>query len=63
MSKKETSPELTEEFKKTLQMTRILDVEVDDELKRSRANWGEKGITSEAFSRNNSKGTAYSCLP
>ena len=35
MSKKETSPELTEEFKKTLQMTRILDVEVDDELKRS----------------------------
>ena len=35
MSKKETSPELTEEFKKTLAMTRILDVEVDDELKRS----------------------------
>lgn len=35
MAKKETSPELTEEFKKTLQMTRILDVEVDDELKRS----------------------------
>jgi len=35
MSKKETSPELTEEFKKTLAMTKILDVEVDDELKRS----------------------------
>ena len=35
MAKKETSPELTEEFKKTLQMTKMLDVEVDDELKRS----------------------------
>ena len=35
MAKKETSPELTEEFKKTLAMTKILDVEVDDELKRS----------------------------
>ena len=35
MAKKETSPELTEEFKKTLSMTKILDVEVDDELKRS----------------------------
>src|SRR5699024_11962329 len=35
MAKKETSPELTEEFKKTLEMTKILDVEVDDELKRS----------------------------
>ena len=35
MAKKETSPELTEEFKKTLAMTRLLDVEVDDELKRS----------------------------
>ena len=35
MAKKETSPELTEEFKKTLAMTRILDIEVDDELKRS----------------------------
>ena len=35
MAKKQTSPELTEEFKKTLEMTRILDVEVDDELKRS----------------------------
>ena len=35
MAKKETSPELTEEFKKTLAMTKVLDVEVDDELKRS----------------------------
>ena len=35
MAKRETSPELTEEFKKTLEMTKILDVEVDDELKRS----------------------------
>ena len=35
MAKKETSPELTEEFKKTLAMTKILDVEVDDELKKS----------------------------
>ena len=35
MAKKETSPELTEEFKKTLEMTKILDVEVDDELKKS----------------------------
>ncbi len=35
MAKKETSPELTEEFKKTLAMTKILDVEVNDELKRS----------------------------
>ena len=35
MAKKETSPELTEEFKKTLQMTKMLDIEVDDELKRS----------------------------
>ncbi len=35
MAKKETSPELTEEFKKTLEMTKILDVEVNDELKRS----------------------------
>ena len=35
MAKKETSPELTEEFKKTLAMTKLLDVEVDDELKRS----------------------------
>ena len=35
MAKKETSPELTEEFKKTLEMTKYLDIEVDDELKRS----------------------------
>ncbi len=35
MAKKETSPELTEEFKKTLAMTKMLDIEVDDELKRS----------------------------
>ena len=35
MAKKETSPELTEEFKKTLAMTKMLDIEVDDELKRA----------------------------
>ncbi len=35
MAKRETSPELTEEFKKTLEMTKILDIEVNDELKRS----------------------------
>ncbi len=35
MAKKETSPELTEEFKKTLAMTNMLDVEVNDELKKS----------------------------
>ena len=35
MAKKDTAPELTEEFKKTLAMTKMLDVEVDDELKRS----------------------------
>ena len=35
MAKKETSPELTEEFKKTLEMTNMLNVEVDDELKKS----------------------------
>ncbi len=35
MAKKETSPELTEEFRKTLAMTKMLDIEVDDELKRS----------------------------
>ena len=35
MAKKDVSPELTEEFKKTLAMTKLLDVEVDDELKRS----------------------------
>ncbi len=35
MAKKETSPELTEEFRKTLAMTKMLDVEVDEELKKS----------------------------
>lgn len=35
MAKKETSPELTEEFKKTLAMTNMIDVEVDDELRKS----------------------------
>ena len=35
MSKKQTSPELTEEFKKTLEMTKLLDVEVEEELKKS----------------------------
>ena len=35
MAKKETSPELTEEFKKTLAMTKVIDMEVNDELKRS----------------------------
>ncbi len=35
MAKKETSPELTEEFKKTLAMTNMINVEVDDELKKS----------------------------
>ncbi len=35
MAKKETSPELTEEFKKTLEQTKMLDREVDEELKKS----------------------------
>ena len=35
MAKRESSPELTEEFKKTLAMTNLIDVEVDDELKKS----------------------------
>ena len=35
MAKKETSPELTEEFKRTLAMTKFLDREVDEELKKS----------------------------
>lgn len=35
MGKTETSQELTEEFKKTLSMTRILDIEVEHELKKS----------------------------
>ncbi len=35
MAKKETAAELTEEFKRTLEMTKMLDVEVDEELKKS----------------------------
>ena len=35
MAKKQTSPELTEEFVKTLAMTKMLEVEVDEELKKS----------------------------
>ena len=35
MAKKETSAELTEEFKRTLAMTKFLDREVDEELKKS----------------------------
>jgi len=35
MSKRETSPELTEEFKKTLQMTNMVDVQVENEIKKS----------------------------
>ncbi len=35
MAKKVTSAELTEEFKKTLEMTKMLDVEVEQELKKS----------------------------
>lgn len=35
MAKNETSQELTEEFKKTLSMTKILDMEVEEELKKS----------------------------
>ncbi len=35
MAKRETSSELTEEFKRTLEMTKLLDREVDDELKKS----------------------------
>ncbi len=35
MAKRETSPELTEEFKRTLEMTKMLDREVDEELKKS----------------------------
>ncbi len=33
--KKQSSPELTEEFKNTLAMTKMLDIEVNEELKRS----------------------------
>ncbi len=35
MAKKESSPELTEEFRQTLAMTKMIDMEVDEELKRS----------------------------
>ena len=35
MAKNETSQELTEEFRKTLSMTRVLDIEVENELKKS----------------------------
>lgn len=35
MAKRETSHELTEEFKKTLAMTNMIDIEVDEELKKS----------------------------
>jgi len=35
MAKRETSPELTEEFKKTLAMTNMIDVEVNSEIKKS----------------------------
>jgi DNA gyrase subunit A len=35
MAKNETSQELTEEFKKTLSMTKMLDMEVEEELKKS----------------------------
>ncbi len=34
-NKRQTSPELTEEFVKTLAMTKMLEVEVDEELKKS----------------------------
>ena len=35
MAKKETSQELTEEFKKTLAMTKMLDTEVNSVLKKN----------------------------
>ena len=35
MAKKQSSPELTEEFKKTLEQTKIINIEVDDEMKKS----------------------------
>ena len=37
MAKRDTSPELTEAFKKTLEMTKLLDVEVDDEYRATQA--------------------------
>lgn len=35
MAKKMASPELTEEFKRTLEQTKLINIEVDNELKRS----------------------------
>lgn len=35
MAKKQSSPELTQEFKKTLEQTKLINVEVDNEMKRS----------------------------
>ena len=35
MAKKEASPELTAEFKNTLAKTNIINVEVEDELRKS----------------------------
>lgn len=35
MVKKQSSPELTSEFKKTLEQTKVINVEVDNEMKRS----------------------------
>ena len=35
MAKRVESPELTEEFRQTLAMTKMIDMEVDEELKRS----------------------------
>ncbi len=35
MAKKASSPELTQEFKKTLEQTKLINIEVDNEMKRS----------------------------
>ncbi len=35
MAKKPSSPELTQEFKKTLEQTKVINIEVDNEMKRS----------------------------
>lgn len=35
MAKKQSSPELTQEFKKTLEQTKVINIEVDNEMKRS----------------------------
>ena len=35
MAKKQFSPELTQEFKKTLEQTKVINIEVDNEMKRS----------------------------